>query len=223
MKNFYSPFIHSGDLCFDLGAHVGNRTAVWRELGARVVAVEPQPRCVAELQSRFADDPMVTLLDIGMSSHPGEATLYINPASPTISTLRKQDWQSHIAQFSSRRETWDEQVTIQTRTLDELIVKFGLPVFCKIDVEGSELDVLRGLHHLVPHLSVEFFSQDLESAWALLDRLDELGTYTYNYSLREQHRMQMADYQPREDLVMALAGLADQVISGDIYALWQPR
>jgi hypothetical protein len=47
---FYGAFVSAGDLVFDVGAHVGNRTAVFLELGARVVAVEPQAQCVAELQ-----------------------------------------------------------------------------------------------------------------------------------------------------------------------------
>jgi hypothetical protein len=43
MDALYRRFIRPGDLAFDVGAHVGDRVASFRRLGARVVAVEPQP------------------------------------------------------------------------------------------------------------------------------------------------------------------------------------
>ena len=46
LKRFYAQFIQPGDLCFDLGAHLGNRANAWLALGAKIVAVEPQPSCV---------------------------------------------------------------------------------------------------------------------------------------------------------------------------------
>lgn len=49
----YRQFVKSGDLVFDVGANVGNRTAVFLRLGARVVAVEPHASCVAELTNRW--------------------------------------------------------------------------------------------------------------------------------------------------------------------------
>jgi protein-L-isoaspartate O-methyltransferase len=43
MDALYRQFVKPGDLVFDIGAHVGDRVAAFRRLGARVVAVEPQP------------------------------------------------------------------------------------------------------------------------------------------------------------------------------------
>jgi len=49
MRRFYQQFVRSGDLCLDIGAHLGNHVRVWLELGAQVVAVEPQPHLLAWL------------------------------------------------------------------------------------------------------------------------------------------------------------------------------
>lgn len=42
LRRFYGQFVRPGDLCFDVGAHAGNRVRAWRALGARVLAIEPQ-------------------------------------------------------------------------------------------------------------------------------------------------------------------------------------
>ena len=41
-RRFYGQFVGPGDLAFDIGAHLGDRVQAWTDLGARVVAVEPQ-------------------------------------------------------------------------------------------------------------------------------------------------------------------------------------
>ena len=56
LRRFYSEFVHAGALCFDVGAHVGNRVGCWRRLGARVVAIEPQPDFVRILRWLYGDD-----------------------------------------------------------------------------------------------------------------------------------------------------------------------
>ena len=52
----YAQFVRSGDLVFDVGAHVGDRVASFRRLGARVVAVEPQPALALTLKTLYGRD-----------------------------------------------------------------------------------------------------------------------------------------------------------------------
>ena len=61
MDRLYGKFVRPGDLVFDVGAHVGDRVASFQRLGARVVAVEPQPAMVRALRllygrSKSVDD-----------------------------------------------------------------------------------------------------------------------------------------------------------------------
>ena len=56
MRRFYRPFVPAGGLAFDIGAHTGNRLHAFLALGARVVAVEPQPELVARLERRFGKE-----------------------------------------------------------------------------------------------------------------------------------------------------------------------
>ena len=54
-RKFYEQFIHPGDLCFDVGANIGNRTVIFLELGAKVIAIEPQKECYEKLTKRCGD------------------------------------------------------------------------------------------------------------------------------------------------------------------------
>src|SRR5213595_567146 len=49
MDRLYTRFVKPGDLVFDVGAHVGDRIAAFRRLGARVVACEPNPPLVKKI------------------------------------------------------------------------------------------------------------------------------------------------------------------------------
>src|SRR3970282_98282 len=59
LADLYRPFVEPGDLCFDVGAHVGDRTRALRRLGGRVVAVEPQPACLGLLRWMYRNDKAV--------------------------------------------------------------------------------------------------------------------------------------------------------------------
>src|SRR3954468_4492263 len=87
MDRLYAQFIAPGDLVFDIGAHVGDRVASFRRLGARVVAVEPQPALHRTLQLLFGRDEKVTIVPSAIGRASGTAQMRINPANPTISTL----------------------------------------------------------------------------------------------------------------------------------------
>ncbi|MEZ4584405.1 MAG: FkbM family methyltransferase [Caldilineaceae bacterium] len=41
--------------------------------------------------------------------------------------------------------TWDTAIPVTVTTLDRLIAQYGVPAFCKIDVEGYELALVRAV------------------------------------------------------------------------------
>ncbi|MFN8446537.1 MAG: FkbM family methyltransferase [Caldilineaceae bacterium] len=218
MQRFYSQFIKPGDLCFDIGAHVGNRLWAWSGLGAKVVAVEPQPICMAVLQRFYGKNAAITLLPNALGAKGGAQTLWISEQNPTVTTLSKP-WIDQVRQdVSFAGVEWQQQVTVQVTTLDELIDCYGLPRFCKIDVEGYEMEVLRGLSQPLPVLSFEYLSTTPELALVCVDRLAELGTYQFNWSAGEQHRWQSARWLHADEMKAWLVTLPKEAGSGDIYA-----
>ena len=156
LVRFYRQFLGPGDVGFDIGAHVGSRVRAWRRLGARVVAVEPQPDCLRVLRLLFGRDPEVTLVPSAVGKTAGRARLGISTATPTVSSM-SPDWIDTVAAADSfARVRWDRSIEVDVVTLDELIARHGEPAFCKIDVEGFEIDVLTGLSRPVRALSFEY-------------------------------------------------------------------
>jgi FkbM family methyltransferase len=214
---FYAQFIQPGDLCFDIGAHVGNRVQAWRRLDARVVAVEPQPQCMALLRRWFGEDPQVVLLEMGVGAQLGQGELYISELTPTLSTM-SATWRDSITQaqgFGDAR--WQQSQLVPVTTLDVMIAQYGVPAFCKIDVEGSELAVLQGLSQPLPALSFECIPAARALSLACLERLQALGDYEFNWSWGEDAQLAYKDWCRYADIKAQVQAMAPPR-SGDIYA-----
>ena len=219
LKRFYSQFIHNGDLCFDIGAHLGNRSDSWLQLGAKVVAVEPQPACIDFLHKKFDGENRFTLVEKAVGRESGTATLHISNLTPTVTTLADAGWREMINEDTAYQVNWDETIAVEVITLDSLVEKYGLPAFCKIDVENFEFEVLSGLTFPVPALSVEFFRETPDMTLACIRRLKALGHYEFNWSFGETQKMYLTDWVNAEEVSIMLTGISpDQPASGDLYA-----
>lgn len=218
MARLYAPFIHPGSLCFDVGAHVGNRVRCWRGLGARVVAIEPHPDLVTVLRWLYGRDAQVSIVAAGLGARAGRAALLADGHNLTVATL-SPDWARRMGSDPAFRGiAWRPQAQVEVTTLDALIARFGRPDFVKIDVEGLEPEVLTGVSEPLPALSFEYLAAAPEAALACIERLESLAAYRYNWSPGESHRLASAAWLDAEAIRGVLADLAAGSGSGDVYA-----
>lgn len=223
MRRFYAGFAGPGDLCFDIGAHVGNRTLILAGLGARVVALEPQPQLLRFLRLLCRGRERVTVLPFAVGAAPGTVELVVSAATPTVTTA-STGFRAAVAEIPSFAWVeWDERVQVPVTTLDELIARHGRPRFIKIDVEGMEPDVLAGLSEPVPTVSFEFIPAHKAAARSCLERLEGLGSYRFNVSLGESMALEFTRWQSAAALADWLDTRPADSDSGDVYASLEPR
>jgi FkbM family methyltransferase len=218
MDAFYARLIRPGDLCFDLGAHVGNRVRSWRSLGARVVAVEPQPAMVRILRLLYGRDPDVSIVAAAIGEFEGMLPLYLNLANPTISSASSAFIAHARTAASFRGQQWHGRIIVPATTIDALICAHGVPRFIKIDIEGHEPEALRGLSQPVFGLSIEFVPMALISTEAALDRLTQLGDYVFNASYGDDMRLLHTAPLSAQEIRAWLRSLGNDGPAGDLYA-----
>jgi FkbM family methyltransferase len=224
MDELHRRFVKRGDLVFDIGAHVGDRIASFRRIGARVVAVEPQP-ALATAISMFYQRGLFSHFPSGnvfverkaIGRKVGEVRLMINTDNPTVTTASNAF--IHAAQDAPgwQGQHWDKSIRVPMTTLDALIDAHGLPAFIKIDVEGYEEEALMGLTQPVAALSFEFTTIQRDIARACIDRCAMLGLTLFNAAIGETQ--ELGDWRSGEVMRRWIDDLPHHANSGDIYAL----
>lgn len=219
---FYNQFINQGDLCFDVGANYGNRTEVFLALNAKVLALEPQQSCFLFLKKKFGSK--VTILQKGAGAYNEFLDFYINEKNSPVSTFSRE-W---IEDFKNTRFAggeWNKTERIEVVTLDSLIEKYGKPTFIKIDVEGFELEVLKGLTFTVPFLSFEYaVPERIDMLEKCLQQLNSPGNnLLVNYAKEENTSFELDEWIPVTKMLAVIhtTSFIDSY-AGDIYVKNEP-
>lgn len=189
---FYRSFLPPCTLIFDIGANDGHKTIVFCELADKVVACDPDPFNSDILKTRFRNNKQVRIEAVAVTDHIGKSDLYIEKPGSALNSINPR-WKTILEEENNKR--WNEQVkftgkviTVPVTTLDNLISKYGIPDYIKIDVEGNEKNVLKGLTHPVRYISYEvllpeFLSDAIES----MEHICSLNPGTvFNYAVEEK-------------------------------------
>lgn len=212
--DLYASFLTSKNpLVFDIGANVGRRVKIFLKLNCRVIAAEPQKTCATALRHIFGQ--RITIEQCAISAKPG--TVMLHPSDIHTLASTSNSWISSVqnsGRFDGAR--WLKQKRVQAKTLDQLIAKYGIPEFIKIDVEGGEIDVLRGLSHPVRALSFELTPEMCSNSIECIKRLDGTTKYKYNFSIGDSGSLVFNQWKSPSEISTFLSANNQW---GDIYAL----
>ncbi|HKO71674.1 MAG TPA: FkbM family methyltransferase [Bradyrhizobium sp.] len=218
MDRLYGGFVRRGDLVFDIGAHVGDRVASFRRLGARVVAVEPQPALARVLKLFYGRNSEVSIETKAVGRRAGTISMMINIDNPTVSSASPAFVAAACQAPGWEGQRWTKSVTMPLTSLDVLIDKYGTPAFIKIDVEGFEEEALAGLTRAVAALSFEFTTIQRDVALACIERCIAIGYTRFNAALGETQSFANAEWVDGQEITRWLTTLPRAANSGDIYA-----
>ena len=186
--------------------------------GAKVVAVEPQPTLFEFLVKNYGKDENVVLLQGVVSSEVGTVTFYHNTRNPSLSTIDHSWIEEKKSDPTWGKYRWDREIEMSALTLDSLIGRYGVPDFCKIDVEGAELIVLSGLSVPINCLSFEYLTINKERSVRSIERIEELGRYEYNWTFSEFSALKSPSWLSAEQMISAINKMNGKSYSGDVYA-----
>jgi FkbM family methyltransferase len=178
--SFYTSFLTNCNLIFDIGANDGHKTEAFLLIAQKVVCCEPDETNFRTLEIRFRHQRKRVFLEkVALGSTEKTAEMFIHHPGSAFNTLNEKfkrvteaddltKWNEKI-QFDAKEE-------VRLTTLNNLIEKYGYPFFIKIDVEGYELEVIKGLNRPVPFISLECllpeFAEELNELLGLLIKLD---------------------------------------------------
>lgn len=210
----YREYIQNGDLVFDVGANLGERTKVFRTLGAKVIAIEPTKYCSEYLTKLFEGDKNVIVVPKALGEKEGVGEIHINEKLPVLSTMSNK-WATE-SRFSKDYQ-WEKNEQISITTLDTLIAQFGTPKFCKIDVEGFEYQVLSGLSTPIPFISFEFLNEFIKDAINCMDRTILIGDARFNFNIGEEMDLFLQQWSSKDQVISAINEKNNPSLWGDIY------
>jgi len=208
--SFFAP----GDIYFDVGAHKGDKADCFLSRGYECILIEPQPKLVEYLKNKYKDEPLVHIIPKGLGKEIDILEMSISSLEPALSTF-SEDWK--LGRFITK--VWDQKKDVQITTLDLLIKKYGSPRFIKIDVEGHELEVLRGLTCKVGIISIEFTAEYINNAFKCISYLDTLGYTKFNVSVGESPSFALKNFVHKNEIIEILIRSSNEnsLLWGDIY------
>jgi FkbM family methyltransferase len=171
-------------LLFDIGANRGDATIAGASLGYKVIALEPAPRVFAELVRNFIYDPNVVPLRLAVSETTGDRVEFYECVEDGLSTMEKS-WLTDASMPYNGKEF--RTVYVNTCTMDWLVEKYGKPDLIKIDVEGAEWSVFRGMTQNYGKLAFEWTQETLDQHEKQLAYLKSIGYTKFKMQFIEHH------------------------------------
>jgi len=128
------------NLIFDIGMHIGQDTEYYLKLGYHVVAVDANPELIESAREKFnkyIQSGQLELVNACLHCRGEKVKFYINNDC--------SEWSSTIEHLG-KRGSGGKEIIVPTVRYEDLAAKYGTPYYCKIDIEGADVQVISGFY-----------------------------------------------------------------------------
>ena len=172
LDKLFMKILRPGDIVFDVGANIGYTSILFSTIvgeNGKVVACEPAQKSYDLLLRALREKKNVVCLNVAVSDQLGEVTFFVPKSLDLASCLPVVD---------------ADNVQVKSDTVDRIADVHGTPSFVKIDVEGYEPNVFRGMSKILSHDHrpiIIFEALSVDAVKQCVTVLDELSRNGYTY------------------------------------------
>lgn len=185
-------------LYFDIGANIGDYTNSLMEKNEydKIICVEANPNIIQKLKNRFFENNKIEIINKAVSSEKGFVDFYVCESCDVVSTC-DIEWINQ-SRFSDNK-TWSK-FEIETISIDDLVNKYGIPEHIKIDVEGYELNVIKGMtKNYGSQIKFEWAEEKLNDIFEIIDYLSLIGYSKFSYILQDKYDEEPFEYFSKKE------------------------
>jgi FkbM family methyltransferase len=203
---FINRFLHTiiktdTPVFYDVGGNKGDYTLMLKESfpNSIITTFEPNPNTFQLLQTNIGDNSK--LINKGVGENKGELELFFDVNNTTsVQASSNPEILKQIAKTTNLTS-----VKIDVITLDDYVKEPQIDLL-KIDVEGFELEVLKGAKKLIENnkikiIQFEFNEVNIIQRRFLKDFYDFLPNYSF-YRLDEKRLIPLNEWQPKHEIFM---------------------
>jgi FkbM family methyltransferase len=173
-------------LIFDIGANIGLFTDKCLEMypECRVILIEPNKDLCNFLHEKYKNNKNIKIIERVVASKDDEEIDFFISNADTISTS-SLDWINN-SRFTNHY-IWMDPIKIKTITIDRLIFDYGKPDLIKVDVEGFEFEVFKGLSNKVNEICFEWAEETFNNTLNSVKLLENLGYNSFGYIYNDEY------------------------------------
>jgi FkbM family methyltransferase len=183
---------------FDIGANNGQFTdkCIETHKDLTMITIEANPYLIDHLKLKYNNNNIIILNNLISEKDNEEIDFYISNVN-TIST-------ASIEWITESRFTgsyfWYQPLKIKSRSLDSLIEEYGVPDLIKIDVEGYEFEVIKGLSKRSCEICFEWAEEQYTNIIKIINHLKNIGYKNFGYILGDEHLKRPEEFTSWENL-----------------------
>ncbi len=178
------------NLIYDVGMLNGDDTAYYLHKGFNVVAIEANPNMVEIAQNRFSkeiEENRLTILNLAISEKGGTTEFWVNDEWPELSSIHKK--------FTTRLNQSCHSINVPCETFENILERFGVPYYLKIDIEGNDHLCLNALTATDVPTNISLEAGGIESllllknlGYSQFQLVDQISLSALNIPQHIQHR-----------------------------------